>query len=152
MAIVTISSLKQQNQVLKSMNECYSREINKLNSNIAVIKDESSMEIKRLLIEIDNLKQQLKSSETKSNNRNAGRKAYSNKQVIEKIYSFYLSGKSLQGISDELKRSEIKTNRGRDWSKSSIRFILINHANADSGIVTEEAYDRAVKLLNDNKK
>jgi hypothetical protein len=151
MAIVTISSLQQQIAVLKSMNECYGREINKLNSEITIIKDESSMEIAKLLSEIGNLKQ-LISSETKLNDRKAGRKAYSNKHVIEKIYSLYLSGKSLQGIADELKRLEIKTNRGRDWSKSSIRFILMNHVNADSGIVKEEVYNRAVKLLNDNKK
>lgn len=86
------------------------------------------------------------------NKRNAGRKAYSNKQVIEKIYNLYLFGRSLQGIADELKRSEIKTNRGKDWSKSSIRFILINHGNVANEIVKEEDFDRAVKLLNDKRK
>lgn len=152
MAIVTISSLQQQVSVLKAMNECYSKEINKLNSQIAVIKDESSMEIEKLLSEIDSLKQRLESSEIKLNDRNAGRKAYSNKQVIEKIYNLYLSGRSLQGIADEMKRSEIKTNRGKDWSKSSIRFILKNHANVVNGIVEEEDFKGVLKLLNDNRK
>ena len=64
--------------------------------------------------------------EDKTNVRNAGRKAYSNDKVIKMIYNLYLNGKSLQLIADELNRSEIKTNRGKDWSKSSVRFILLN--------------------------
>lgn len=152
MAIITMKSLKDQAEMLKAMNECYSKEINKLNSQINIIKDEYSREIKKLQNEISSLKQKLESSELRLNDRNAGRKAYSNKQVIEKIYNLYISGKSLQGISDELKRSEIKTNRGRDWSKSSIRFILMNHGNVCSGMVSEEVYKKAVKLLSENKK
>jgi seryl-tRNA synthetase len=152
MALVTLKSLQDQISVLKAMNECYSKEINKLNSQINFIKDEYKEEKEKLLSEIEELKQQLESSEIKLNARNAGRKAYSNNQVIEKIYSLYLSGVSLQGIADELKRSEIKTNRGKDWSKSSIRFILMNHANVDNKIVTEEDFNRAVKLMNDKRK
>lgn len=152
MAIVTMKSQQDQIVMLKAMNECYSREINKLNSQINEMKEEYKEGNDKLLNEIDSLKKQLESSEIKMNKRNAGRKAYSNKQVIEKIYNLYLSGRSLQGIADELKRSEIKTNRGKDWSKSSIRFILINHGNVANEIVKEEDFDRAVKLLNDKRK
>jgi len=152
MAIVTMKSLQDQIAMLKAMNECYSKEINKLNSQISEMKEEYKEENDKLLSEIDNLRQQLESSEIKVNNRNAGRKAYSNKQVIEKIYNLYLSGISLQGIADELKCLNIKTNRGRDWSKSTIRFILINHGNVANEIVREEDFKRAVKLLNDKRK
>ncbi|MFA6940781.1 MAG: recombinase family protein [Clostridiaceae bacterium] len=152
MAIVTMKSLQDQIAMLKAMNECYSKEINKLNSQINEMKEEYKEGNDKLLNEIYNLKQQLESSEIKLNNRNAGRKAYSNKLVIEKIYDLYLSGRSLQGIADELKYSEIKTSRGKDWSKSSIRFILINHENVVNEIVEEEDFNRAVKLLNDKRK
>lgn len=152
MAIVTIKSLQEQISVLKAMNECYSKEINKLNSQINTIKDEYEEEKEKLLSKISDLMQQLESSEIKLNARNAGRKAYSNKKIINKIYNLYLSGISLQGIADELKRLGIKTNRNREWSKSSIRFILINHVNVDNEIITEEDFNKAAKLLNDKRK
>ena len=104
------------------------------------------------ITEIKNLQEQINSSEIKLNERNAGRKSYSNKEVIEKIYGFYLEGKSLQGITNELNRLEIKTNRNKEWSKSSIRFILLNAKNVSNGIIEKDVFNRAVEILNDNKK
>ncbi len=98
------------------------------------------------------LQEQLDSTEIKVNERGARRKAYSNKEVIEKIYNLYLDGSSLQGIADELNRLGIKTTRGKDWSKSSIRFILLNPKNVANGFIGEDIYNRTVKLLNENKK
>ena len=47
---------------------------------------------------------------------------------------------------------EIKTNRNKEWSKSSIRFILLNSKNVTNGFIEEDIFDSEVKLLNDNKK
>lgn len=116
------------------------------------LKDKYSKERDELIDKIKELQEQIDRSEIKLNERNAGRKAYSNKEVIEKIYNFYLDGKSLQGIANELNRLEIKTNRNRKWSKSSIRFILLNEKNLLNGFIEEDIFKRTVKLLNDNKK
>jgi len=106
----------------------------------------------KMIAKIKNLEAQLNNINTKVNERGAGRKAYSNKKVIEKIYNLYLSGSSLKKVANELNSSEIKTKRGGEWSKSSIRFILLNTKNVSNGFVTKEIYNRAVKLLNQNKK
>lgn len=64
----------------------------------------------------------------------------------------YLDGSSLQEVANELNRSQIKTARGKEWSKSSIRFILLNSKNVSSGLIDESIFNSAVRLLNDNKK
>jgi transketolase len=106
-----------------------------------------------LLDRIKELEEQLKRAEIKKlNDRNAGRKAYSNEKVIQNIYSLYLEGNSLQAITNELNRSGIKTKRGKEWAKSSIRFILLNSKNVSNGFIDEDTFNSSVKLLNDNKK
>lgn len=116
------------------------------------LKDKYNKEQNESIDKIKSLQEKIDSSELKLNERNAGRKAYSNKEAIEKIYDLYLDGKSLQGIANELNRLEIKTNRNKDWSKSSIRFILLNEKNVLNQFVEEDIFNRAVKLLNYNKK
>lgn len=116
------------------------------------LKEKHIQERDELIDKVKELQEKIESSKMKLNERNAGRKAYSNKEVIEKIYNLYLDGKSLQGIANELNRLEIKTNRGRKWSKSSIRFILLNEKNVGNGFVDEDIFNRTIKLLNDNKK
>lgn len=166
MSRVTIKELQEQIDTLKSTNEFQSLEITKLNEEIEKqkqlttkskkmyenLKDKYSKERDELIYKIKELQEQIESSEIKLNERNAGRKAYSNKEVIEKIYNLYLEGKSLQGIADELKRLEIKTNRNKEWSKSSIRFILLNEKNVVNEFIKEDIFERTVKLMNDNKK
>lgn len=185
---VTIKSLQEQIDNLKSINDFQSSEINRLNKEIDSLRDKEkivSIEEYKLLIEefenqktltteyrkmyenlknkytkernelinkVKELQEQLDSSEIKLNGRNAGRKAYSNKEVIEKIYNLYLDGKSLQGIANELNRLEFKTNRNKDWSKSSVRFILLNEKNIINRFIEEDVFNRAIKLLNVNKK
>jgi hypothetical protein len=107
-------------------------------------------------IEIDNLNKRIDNLKNKKepilNERNAGRKAYADKKVITKIYTFYVDGKSLQGVTDGLNRLGIKTTRGNQWSKSTIRFILLNSKNVVNQLIGKDLFNRAVKLLNDNKK
>jgi len=52
----------------------------------------------------------------------------------------------------KLNRLKIKTNRGKQWSKSTIRFILLSFNNVLHQLIEENSFKRAVKLLNDNKK
>lgn len=63
-------------------------------------------------------------------------------ELLDKIRSF----------QEQIDSSEIKTNCNKDWSKSSIRFILLNKKNTRNGFVEEDVFNRAIKLLNDNKK
>ncbi|OAA91331.1 recombinase family protein [Clostridium coskatii] len=176
---VTIKSLQEKIKELELINECQSNEIDKLTAEIDTLKNNKNMvsieeyalllkqledqkqttaEYKELYANLNKekvkLKNKLKNFEkkVKPNARNAGRKAFSNKKVIKKIYSMYLDGKSLQQVSHELNRTGIKTNQGKEWSKSSIRFILLNSKNVINGFIGEDIYNSAVKLLNDNKK
>lgn len=188
MARITIKSLQEEIETLKSINTYQSNQIKKLNTEIENFKDKGNIvsntefnalskelkeqklitneykklyenliskhkeERKKYILEIKNLKEKIDSSETKLNERNAGRKAYDNKEVIEVIYYLYLDGKSLQGIADELNNTEVRTNRGKEWSKSTIRFILLNYKNVTNGFIEKDIFDSAVKLLTDNRK
>jgi hypothetical protein len=88
---------------------------------------------------------------TIKNSRGAGRKAFDNIDIIKRIYELYMQGNSLKEIADILNSSEIKTKRGGNWSKSSVRFILLNHKNVDNNFIDEELFNSTVKLLNDRK-
>lgn len=165
---ITIKVLQEEIESLKYINELLSSEITKLNREIDDLKDQEKVvsieEYNVLIRELENQKiisseykkmyERLRdeTSEKKLNVRNAGRKAYSNKEVIEMIYTLYLSGSSLQAIADNLNYSEIKTKQGKEWAKSSIRFILINSENVSNNLIKEDTYNRAVKLLNDRRK
>lgn len=94
----------------------------------------------------------LESLEIKKNERNAGRKAYNNKDVIEVIYYLYLDGRSLQEVTDELNSTEVRTNRGKKWAKSTIRFLLLNSKNVDNGFISQDIFERTVRLMHSNKK
>ncbi|WP_416044950.1 recombinase family protein (plasmid) [Clostridium tyrobutyricum] len=91
-------------------------------------------------------------NQTIKNSRGAGRKAFNNAGIIKRIYELYIQGNSLKEIADILNGSEIKTKRGGNWSKSSIRFILLNRKNVENEFINEDIYNRTVKLLNDRKK
>ncbi|MGE5626906.1 MAG: recombinase family protein [Solirubrobacterales bacterium] len=90
-------------------------EYKRLNENL---RSRYEREKDELIDRINILQEQIDSSEIKLNARNAGRKPYSNEKVIDKIYSLYISGKSLQRVASELNSLVIKTNRNKDWSKS----------------------------------
>jgi hypothetical protein len=89
---------------------------------------------------------------TTKNSRGAGRKEFDNADVIKRIYELYIQGNSLKEIANTLNGSEIKTKRGGTWSKSSVRFILLNHKNVENEFIDEDTYNSTVKLLNDRKK
>ena len=157
---VTLKVLHEQIDSLKSINRNQSIEINNLRDKAKIVSKAEldvivkSFENQKLMTaDYKKLYQNLKNKkEPILNERNAGRKAYADKQVITKIYTLYVDGKSLQGVADELNRLEIKTNRGKQWSKSTIRFILLNSKNVLNQLIGENLFKRAVQLLNDNKK
>jgi hypothetical protein len=68
------------------------------------------------------------------------------------LYELYIQGNSLKEIADILNGSEIKTKRGGNWSKSSVRFILLNHKNVENEFIYEDTYNNTIKLLSDRKK
>jgi predicted RNase H-like nuclease (RuvC/YqgF family) len=156
---ITIKSLQEKIETLTNHNDLLVKDLQNQKQETAKYKKlYDNLKIKHsgqrnaLVKRLEELEEQLSSSEIKLNERNAGRKAYSNKNVIEIIYNLYLNGKSLQGIANELNGAEIKTNREKEWSKSSIRFILLNFKNVSNGFVEEDIFNRAVKLLSDNRK
>ncbi|AND86345.1 hypothetical protein GTH52_15255 (plasmid) [Clostridium tyrobutyricum] len=91
-------------------------------------------------------------NQTIKNSRGAGRKAFDSSDVIKRIYELYIQGNSLKEIANTLNGSEIKTKRGGTWSKSSVRFILLNYKNVENEFIDEDTYNITVKLLNDRKK
>ncbi|MBV4438447.1 recombinase family protein [Clostridium tyrobutyricum] len=91
-------------------------------------------------------------NQTIKNSRGAGRKAFDNVNIIKRIYELYIQGNSLKEIADILNVSEIKTKRGGNWSKSSVRFILLNHKNVENEFIDEDTYNNTIKLLSDRKK
>ena len=164
---VTLKVLHEQIDSLKSINRNQSIEINNLNEKINNLSDKEKIVSKTELgVIVKNFEnQKLMTADYKKlyqnlrnkkepilNERNAGRKAYADKQIVTKIYTLYVDGKSLQGVADELNRLEIKTNRGKQWSKSTIRFILLNSKNVLNQLIEENLFKHAVQLLNDNKK
>ncbi|MGH4138625.1 recombinase family protein [Clostridium sp.] len=156
---ITIKSLQEEIETLKTHSSLLAYDLESQKKETAKCKklyDNFKIKHRRernvLVKRLEELEEELNSSQIKLNARNAGRKAYSNKNVIGIIYNLYLDGKSLQGIANELNGAKIKTNRGREWSKSSIRFILLNFKNVSNGFVEEDIFNRAVKLLSDNKK
>lgn len=112
---------------------------------------------KRLYDNLKNRYDELKNSSiinnsTIKNLRGAGRKAFDNVNIIKRIYELYIQGNSLKEIANTLNGSEIKTKRGGIWSKSSVRFILLNHKNVENEFIDEDTYNSTVILLNDRKK
>lgn len=174
MARVTIKELQKQIENLKSLNEFHITENIRLNKEITHLKNKENMvpkeELDILVKQIEHQKQMTaqyqrlyedmknkydtlkENSLLPKNARGAGRKAFNNVEVIQEIYELYLQGKSLQEVADELNSLEIKTKRGGTWSKSSVRFILLNKGNVSNGFVDKGTFNCAVKLLNDNKK
>lgn len=174
MARVTIKELQKQIENLKSLNEFHISENIRLNKEIADLRSKGNMvpkkeldilveqieyekqmttEYKRLYEDLRNKYDKLReSSSVIKNARGAGRKAFSDIEVIQSIYRLYLQGNSLKTIADELNSTGSRTKRGGTWSKSSVRFILLNEKNVLSGFIDEDTFSRAVKLLNDNRK
>lgn len=106
-----------------------------------------------LKIRYDELKNSsIINNSTIKNLRGAGRKAFDNVNIIKRIYELYIQGNSLKEIADILNGSEIKTKRGGNWSKSSVRFILLNHKNVENEFIDEDTYNNTIKLLSDRKK
>lgn len=62
------------------------------------LKDKYSKEHNELIDKIKELQEKIDSSEIKLNERNAGGKAYSNKEFIEMIYNFYLEEKAYKEL------------------------------------------------------
>lgn len=81
------------------------------------------------------------------NERGAGRKPFSNIEVVKEIYRLYSNGDILQNIADKLNRRNIKTARGGSWSKSSVRFILLNYEYVKKGVIDETTFHDVSSLM-----
>ena len=75
----------------------------------------------------------------------SGRKPFSNEETIKKMFSLYMDGYSLQEISRELDKLNLKTTRGKSWSKSSISLIMKKESTKD--LVGPEMYNEVIKRM-----
>ena len=61
------------------------------------------------------------------------------------MFSLYMDGYSLQEISRELDKLNLKTTRGKSWSKSSISLIMKKESTKD--LVGPEMYNEVIKRM-----
>ena len=77
----------------------------------------------------------------KHNEREAGRKQYSDKDTIRRIFRLYAQGKSFQQIADKLNGDKVQTKAGGTWAKSSVRFIFNNITYVQKGVLSDKEYN-----------
>lgn len=115
---------------LKTREEVYGDEIKYLNERLEDANFDINTKNKLLGIGI----------KAEHNSRRAGRKEFQDYETVKKIFNLYANGKSLQVIANELNDKNIKTKVGGTWSKSSVRFILLNKSYVDKKIVDKETF------------
>lgn len=99
-------------------------------------------QLKTKLIELQNIIEGLQiQTYKKHNERGAGRKQYSDKDVIRRIFYLYARGKDYQQIADKLNGEKVPTKAGGTWAKSSVRFILYNESYIEKGVLSEKEYN-----------
>ena len=170
MARKTIKDLEEQLKSAWNLNNAYFDDIEKLRKEIEDIKNDknviSVIEVKRLEREIETLKLKARAEEDRAerwklrydelvgkykakNIRGAGRKMFDDELIIKKIYDLYLSGKSLKNIADDLNNDSAEI---KNWSKSTVRFILLNKKNISLGFIDDDTYNNALEMLGNNRK
>ncbi len=97
-------------------------------------------EISLLKKEIAFLKQNRSEIKAEHNSRGAGRKEFQDYKTVQHIFDLYTNGDSLQEIANKLNDLNIKTRIGGTWAKSSVRFILLNKAYLEKGIIDEKTF------------
>ena len=109
-----------------------------------ILKQQKEKEISSLKNKVDVLIDKIKevSSEIKieHNSRGAGRKEFQDYETVQHIFNLYANGESLQGVANKLNEYDIKTRAGGTWSKSSVRFILLNKSYVEKGIIDKDTF------------
>lgn len=106
--------------------------------------EELEMFLKILTKENKDLKAKVKELENIKVN-SSGRKPFNNTETIKKMFSLYMDGYSLQEISRELDKLNLKTSRGKSWSKSSISLIMKKESTKD--LVGSEMYNEVIERM-----
>jgi hypothetical protein len=122
-----------------------------------VLEQQKDKEILRLKNKIDYLIDKIQensSSEIKTehNSRGAGRKEFQDYATVKRIYDLYKSSESLQDIANILNKEYVKTKSGGTWSKSSVRFILLNHTYVTKGVIDEETFNLISERMKGTRK
>lgn len=79
-------------------------------------------------------------------NQRQSKNPYSNVEVITKIYSLYLDEVlSVSEIAAKLNSLGLKTKRNKEWSQSTVGYVLRSSFNVDEGYVSKETYDLAME-------
>lgn len=86
------------------------------------------------------------------NSRGAGRKEFQDYDTVKRIYDLYKNSESLQDIANILNKENIRTKSGGTWSKSSVRFILLNHTYVTKGVIDEEMFNLIGKYMKGTRK
>lgn len=160
---ITISELKDELERTRKIVEYQNDNISELNKKIEEMQhDKNVVDISDFMRlkqdyellenkykELSRLYEHEKAKKKEKDSRGAGRKEYTNYPVIKRIYSLYLDDHlSLKEIADTLNAEQIPTKRGGTWSKSSVRFILLNQKYNLDGIISDKDY----KLISERLK
>lgn len=114
----------------------------------AKVKD-LEMFLKIALTENKELKAKIKELEQQKCNSKAGRKPFDDKKIIKQMFELYIKGYSMRDIADVFNGTGIKTRRGKDWSKSSISWIMRKESTKE--FIDEDMYNAVKKLMEENK-
>ena len=101
--------------------------------------------VKKQKIEIDRLIHN-KPYKTVKNERGAGRKPFSDFEIVKRIFDYYINGYSTNKISDILKKE-----MGGNWSKASIRVILLNPFYIDK-CIDKATFDKVQEIMKNKPK
>jgi len=162
-----IKSLKAYNKRLESDNDSLKQQMNEIKADKNMISmDEHMIEYNQLMSQLNNEKiknitltkqsnawkqkyNELFDKQQIKNDRGAGRKPFNDEDTVKRIYNLYLNGMSLKNIAEDLNKdsSQIK-----NWSKSSVRIILLNNKNIELGFISEDDYNKIIELMRKNRK
>lgn len=170
MARKTIKSLENELNATLNLNKRYVEDIAKLRQEIENIKADKDVialvEYNQLMSQLDYQKtknkiltndikradkkyKDLLDKTKKKNARGAGRKMFQDKMIIKRIYDLYLEGKSLRNIADILNDDSTEIKK---WSKSTVRFILLNKKNIELKFIDEDTYNTISELFDERRK
>lgn len=112
--------------------------------------EELEMFLKILTKENKELKSRIKELEQQQLNiKKVGRKPFDNKEVITNMFKLYVEGYSMQDIADKFNSTGIKTRLGREWSKSSISWIMRKESTKE--FIDKDMYNKVKRLMEENK-
>lgn len=80
--------------------------------------------------------------------KNAGQKPFDNKEIIIKVFEDFLKGESLFQIANYLNNNGVKTKRGGNWYRCTVKTILSNHQYVEMKFISEDTFKSVQVIFN----